>query len=94
MAFVESLYFDVITNVKLAKYYSNITQNQPDKFALVIGYQKKAYRIIQVGFSNNNVQQLFNLNPEKKKQLLMLREELKESITKDLHRNSQIFHQQ
>lgn len=46
MAFVESLYFDVITNVKLAKYYSNIVEKDHAKFPLVIGYQKKAYRII------------------------------------------------
>lgn len=73
-AFLESLYFDVISNVKLAKYNLQLVEKQQiDRFPLVIGYQKKAYRIADIALGNSNIEQLFNINPNRKKELLIIK---------------------
>lgn len=94
LAFVESLYFDVITNVKLAKYNAQLVEkSEVDKFPLVIGYQKKAYKTLEIALGNTNVEQLLNLHAVKKRELFSLKDELYTAIGKDIQRNNQIYHQ-
>jgi len=62
-AYVESLYHDVIGNSKYAKYYENEMDNNKDNIVLLIAYQKKALRLLDLGLNNENVVHLMDQRP-------------------------------
>lgn len=62
-AYVESLYHDVIANSKYAKYYENEMDTNKDNIVLLIAYQKKALRLLNLGLTNENVVHLLDQRP-------------------------------
>lgn len=49
---MESLYHDVIANSKYAKYYENEMDSNKDNIVLLIAYQRKALRLLNLGLKN------------------------------------------
>lgn len=90
-AYVESLYHDVIANSKYAKYYENEMDTNKDHIALLIAYQKKALRLLNLGLNNENVVHLLNQRPEQKKDLLNIKPLLEAALNKNIMRNQEIY---
>lgn len=65
-AYVESLYHDVIANTKYAKYYENQMDSNKDNIVLLIAYQRKALRLLNLGLTNESVSHLLDQRPEQK----------------------------
>lgn len=66
IAYIESLYFDVLANTKYAKYYNYLLEKDPTKIPLVIAYERKAQRLLDIGLKNQSVEILFNANKAQK----------------------------
>lgn len=93
-SFLKSLVFDVLCNMKLAKYNVLLVERQEvEKFGLVIGYEKKASRVLELALGNKNVEELLGVHLGSRKELLGLREELLGSLGKNLQKNSYLYHQ-
>lgn len=75
-AYVESLYHDVIANTKYAKYYENQMDSNKDNIVLLIAYQRKALRLLNLGLTNESVSHLLDQRPEQKKDLQKIKPEL------------------
>ncbi len=86
-AYVESLYHDVIANSKYAKYYENEMDVSKDNIVLLIAYQKKALRLLNLGLTNESVVHLLDQRPEQKKDLLKIKPELEATLNKNVMRN-------
>lgn len=90
-SYVESLYHDVIANSKFAKYYENEMDTNKDNIAMLIAYQRKALRLLELGLSNENVVHLLDQRPDQKKDLQRIRPELKASLERNINRNKEIY---
>lgn len=86
-AYVESLYHDVIANTKYAKYYQNQMDSNKDNIVLLIAYQRKALRLLNLGLTNESVSHLLDQRPEQKKDLQKIKPELQASLNKNVMRN-------
>ena len=62
-----------------------------DNISLLIAYQKKALRLLDLGLNNENVVHLMDQRPEQKKDLQKIRPELKAALEKNLNRNNEIY---
>ncbi len=87
-SYVESLYHDVIANAKYAKYYENEMDTNKDNIVLLIAYQKKALRLLNLGLANESVSHLLDQRPEQKKDLLKIKPELEAALNKNIMRNN------
>lgn len=65
--------------------------NNKDNITLLIAFQKKALRLLDLGLNNENVVHLLDQRPEQKKELLKIRPELKAALDKNLSRNREIY---
>lgn len=90
-AYVESLYHDVIANSKFAKFYENEMDSDKDNIIYLIGYQRKALRLLNLGLSNESVVHLLNQRPEQKKELINIKAPLEASLNKNVMRNKEIY---
>lgn len=93
LSYIESLYFDAVANTKYAKYYNNLMETDHNNISIVIAYEKKAQRLMDIGLKNQSVEQLFNVNKQQKKELVQMQSEIQQSLSKNLERNAQIFKQ-
>ena len=66
IAYIESLYFDVLANTKYAKYYAYLLEKDPTQIPIVIAYERKAQRLLDLGLKNQSVETLFNQNKAQK----------------------------
>lgn len=57
----------------------------------LIGYQRKALRLLNLGIQNENVVHLLNQRPDQKKELLNIKPFLESSLAKNIERNDQIY---
>lgn len=55
VSYIESLFFDVLANTKYAKYYNYLLEKDSSKISLVIAYEKKAQRLLDIGLKNQSV---------------------------------------
>lgn len=69
LSYIESLYFDTVANTKYAKHYNNLLEDDQSHMSLVIAYEKKAQRLMDIGMKNQSVEQLFSMNKQQKKDL-------------------------
>jgi hypothetical protein len=69
MTYIESLYFSVQTNTKFAKYYANLMEKDYSKISIVIAYERRALRLLDIGLKNQGVEQLFAQNKQQKNDL-------------------------
>lgn len=88
LTYIESLYFDVMSNARYAKYYATMLDRDPSIIALVIAYEQKALRLLDIGLKNQSVEQLLNQNAKQKMELIKIQNEIGESLHA-LLRNSQ-----
>lgn len=58
-----------------------------DNIALLIAYQKKALRLLNLGLANENVIHLLNQRPDQKKYLGRIKPELEAALVKNINRN-------
>ena len=68
--------------------------NNKDHIVLLIAYQRKALRLLNLGLSNENVVHLLNQRPEQKKDLLNIKPLLEGSLNKNVMRNTEIYKKQ
>lgn len=59
-----------------------------DNIVLLIAYQKKALRLLNLGLSNESVSHLLDQRPEQKKDLLKIKPELEAALNKNIMRNN------
>ena len=81
----------MIANSKFAKYYENEMDSNKDNIIYLIGYQRKALRLLNLGLSNENVVHLLNQRPDQKKDLLNIKPQLEASLNKNIMRNQEIY---
>ena len=93
IAYIESLYFDVLANIKYAKYYAYLLEKDATKIPIVIAYERKAQRLLDIGLKNQSVDALFSQNKAQKTEFLGLQEELALNLQKNLARNKEIYKQ-
>ena len=93
ISYIESLFFDVQSNVKYAKYYSILMEKDATKIPIVIAYERKAQRLLNIGLKNQSVEMLFNENKTQKIELVRSQEELSLSLQKNIARNNEIYKQ-
>jgi len=86
--YFSSLYLDVMTNTRYAKHYGNEMEKDSSNIVLVLAYERKALRLLEIGLNNQSVQMLFNQNPKQKAELIKVRDELKQSLAKNVMRNN------
>lgn len=91
LAYVESLYHDLMFNTRLAKYYSEEMDNNKDNIINLIAYQRKALRLLGLGLDDPNVAQLLNSRPEEKKELVFIKPNLEKELQTNLKRNQEIY---
>lgn len=58
-----------------------------DNIVLLIAYQKKALRLLNLGLTNENVVHLLDQRPEQKKDLQKIKPELEAALNKNVMRN-------
>jgi hypothetical protein len=63
LAYVESLYHDLMFNSRLAKYYEEEMDNDKENIIYLLAYQRKAVRLLDLGLNNQNVVPLINSRP-------------------------------
>ena len=85
--YVESLYHDVIANTKYAKYHDNEMDTNKDNIVLLIAYQRKALRLLNIGLTNQSVSHLLDQRPDEKKYLQLLKPDLENSLKHNEQRN-------
>lgn len=93
IAYIESLFFDVQSNVKFAKYNSLLMEKDATKIPLVIAYERKAQRLLNIGLKNQSVDALFSENKAQKTELIRAQEEISANLQKNIERNNQIYKQ-
>ncbi len=76
LAYVESLYHDLMFNSRLAKHYEEEMDNDKDNIIYLIAYQRKALRLLDLGLVNQAVIPLLNSRPEQKKELTNIRPQI------------------
>ncbi len=59
-----------------------------DNIVLLIAYQKKALRLLNLGLTNESVSHLLDQRPEQKKDLLKIKPELETALNKNIMRNN------
>ena len=91
LAYVESLYHDLMFNTRLAKYYSEEMDNNKDNIIYLIAYQKKALRLLDLGLNNQSVAPLLNNRPDQKKELLQIKPVLQADLKNNIKRNQEIY---
>lgn len=62
-----------------------------DNIALLIAYQRKALRLLNLGLTNENVVHLLDQRPEQKKDLQKIKPELENALNKNIMRNQEIY---
>lgn len=87
MAYVESLYHDLMFNSRLAKYYEEEMDNDKENIIYLIAYQRKALRLLEIGLANQSVLPLLNSRPEEKKDLLNIKPQIENSLKTNIKRN-------
>ena len=63
-------------------------EKDPSLIVLVIAYERKALRLLDLGLKNQSVEMLFNMNPKQKAELVRVQDELKQSLAKNVMRNN------
>lgn len=91
LAYVESLYHDLMFNTRLAKYYEEEMDNSKDNIIYLIAYQRKALRLLDLGLNNPAVVPLLNSRPDQKKELLTIKPQLEASLNNNIKRNKEIY---
>lgn len=91
LAYVESLYHDLMFNTRLAKYYEEEMDNSKDNIIYLIAYQRKALRLLELGLNNPAVVPLLNSRPDQKKELLTIKPQLEASLNNNIKRNKEIY---
>lgn len=79
-SYFSSLYLDVMTNTRYAKHYGNEMEKDASLIVLVLAYERKALRLLELGLKNPSVEMLFNQNPKQKAELLKVQTELRQSL--------------
>jgi len=80
LTYIESLYFDVMTNARYAKHYGTMIDRDSSLIGLVIAYEKKALRLLEIGLKNQSVETLLNQNMKQKMELVQIQNELRDSL--------------
>ena len=80
LTYIESLYFDVMTNARYAKHYGTMIDRDSSLIGLVIAYEKKALRLLEIGLKSQSVEALLNQNMKQKMELVQIQNELRESL--------------
>lgn len=62
-----------------------------DNIVLLLAYQKKALRLLNLGLTNESVVHLLDQRAEQKKDLLKIKPELEAALNKNLMRNKEIY---
>jgi hypothetical protein len=57
---------------RYAKFYATKLDRDPSVMGLVIAYEKKAMRLLEIGLKNQSVEQLLNQNMKQKMELVMM----------------------
>lgn len=65
-----------------------------DNIALLIAYQKKALRLLNLGLTNQNVVHLLDQRAEQKKDLQKIKPDLEAALNKNIMRNQEIYKKQ
>lgn len=63
------------------------------KIPLVIAYERKAQRLLNIGLKNQSVEMLFNENKAQKTELVRSQEEIGMSLQRNIARNQEIYKQ-
>jgi hypothetical protein len=91
--YFSSLYLDVMMNTRYAKYYGNEMENDHSMITLVIAYERKALRLLELGLKNQSVETLLNQNIKQKNELIKVQDELRQNLAKNVMRNNEIYKQ-
>ena len=62
-----------------------------DNIVLLIAYQRKAFRLLELGLNNKDVNHLLDQRPEQKKDLANIKPQLELSLQKNIARNKEIY---
>jgi hypothetical protein len=55
-----------MTNARYAKHHGTMIDKNPSLIGLVIAYEKKAMRLLEIGLKNQSVEALLNQNMKQK----------------------------
>jgi hypothetical protein len=69
-----------MTNARYAKHYGTLIDRDPSLIGLVIAYEKKAMRLLEIGLKNQSVETLLNQNMKQKMELVQIQNELRDSL--------------
>lgn len=61
-----------MSNARYAKHYAMMLDRDASMVGLVIAYEKKAMRLLEIGLKNQSVEQLLNQNMKQKMELVMM----------------------
>lgn len=62
-----------------------------DNIVMLIAYQRKGLRLLNIGLTNQNVAHLLDGRPEEKKYLQLLKPDLEASLHHNEQRNKEIY---